>query len=219
MDKENILQSIEQGNDVQIIFYENNDGINRQIRYTIEESLKKYGRLDFADAVYGCVKELVINATKANLKRAFFQQNKWDLNNMGQYVMGLTKFKSLIESRDAYKYYAELREQDLWVMFTLHHDSDGLRIEVVNNSDIIEMEETRIRMKLKKAMLYTDIALFFQKETDEAEGAGMGIALLVILMKSVGLDPSLFRIGSKNGMTDARIEVPFHSKYVSVREK
>jgi len=138
---------------------------------------------------------------------------------MGQYVMGLTKFKSLLDSRDSYKYYAELRNADLWVMYTLFHNSEGLRIEVVNNTDIIELEETRIRMKLKKAMHYTDIALFYQSEPDHSEGAGMGIALLVILMQSVGLDPSLFRIGSKNGMTVTRIEVPFHSAYKSVREK
>lgn len=219
MDKETIQKYLAEDREIQIIFYENDETTNQLIRYSVEESLKKYNKSELSHAVYGCTKELVINATKANLKRAFFQKNSFDINNMGQYVMGLTKFKALLESRDVYKYNAELRNADLWVMYTLFHNSEGLRIEVVNNTDIIELEETRIRMKLKKAMHYTDIALFYQSETDHSEGAGMGIALLVILMQSVGLDPSLFRIGSKNGMTVTRIEVPFHSAYKSVREK
>ncbi|NPV01647.1 MAG: hypothetical protein HPY53_09730 [Brevinematales bacterium] len=219
MDKETIQKYLDENREIQIIFYENDETINQLIRFSVDEALKKYNKPEFAHAVYGCIKELVINATKANLKRAFFQKNNYDINNMGQYVMGLTKFKGLLDNRDAYKYFADLRTADLWVMFTLFHNSEGLRIEVVNNTEIIEIEETRIRMKLKKAMHYTDIALFYQSETDNSEGAGMGIALLVILMQSVGLDPSLFRIGSKNGMTVTRIEVPFDSNYKSVREK
>ena len=73
MDRETILKSIERDKEIQIIFYENDDMINRLIRFSLEEVLKKYGKLELVDAVYGCVKELVINATKANLKRAFFQ--------------------------------------------------------------------------------------------------------------------------------------------------
>jgi hypothetical protein len=37
------------------------------------------------------------------------------------------------------------------------------------------------------------------------------------MLKGEGVDPSNFRIGSKNGITKTRIEIPFDENYVSER--
>ncbi|MFN3660708.1 MAG: histidine kinase, partial [Brevinematales bacterium] len=75
------------------------------------------------------------------------------------------------------------------------------------------------RMKLKLAMEYTDLAQYYAEQMDTTEGAGLGIALVVLLLRGMNLDPSLFRIGSKHGVTIARIEVPLVDGYVSSRQR
>jgi hypothetical protein len=84
---------------------------------------------------------------------------------------------------------------------------------------VIKLEETRMREKMKKAMEYNDIAEFYMDNMDNTEGAGLGIALIMILMKNENLDPNLFRIVTKPTETIARIEIPFNSDYVSFRNK
>jgi hypothetical protein len=74
-----------------------------------------------------------------------------------------------------------------------------------------------MREKMKKAMGYNDIAEFYMDNMDNTEGAGLGIALIMILMKNEGIDPNLFRIVTTSTYTIARVEIPFTDKYVSIR--
>jgi len=52
---------------------------------------------------------------------------------------------------------------------------------------------------------------------DNTEGAGLGIALIMILLKNEGIDPNLFRIITHPDRTIARVEIPFSENYVSIR--
>lgn len=218
MDKSTIHDTLQNAEPIQIVFYENDTGINTLIKNIISETMQYYQQTeDLADVVYGCVKELLINATRANLKRTFFMKNNLDMNDMGQYVRGLSLMRRSIDTGEYQNYTESLHNQDRWVIFDLKHSKDGIRINVINNSEIIDVEEKRIRMKLRVAMKYTDIAEFYSKEKDESEGAGMGITIIINLMKSAGLDPKLFRIWSKDETTIARIEIPFTDDYVPER--
>ena len=44
---------------------------------------------------------------------------------------------------------------------------------------------------------------------DDSEGAGLGIVILVLRLKKIGLDEDSFDIDVENGETVARITVPF----------
>ncbi|HNM05819.1 MAG TPA: histidine kinase, partial [Leptospiraceae bacterium] len=92
-------------------------------------------------------------------------------------------------------------------------------IECVNNTPILPAEEKRLREKMKKSMAYDSIAEFYMDNMDNTEGAGLGIAMTMILLKNEGIDPNLFRIVTKPDKTLARIEVPFTSDYVTFRDK
>jgi hypothetical protein len=219
MDRETVKKLISDNKAVQIIFYENDAQTNELIKFSIDKVLQKYYKTELSDLIYGCVKELVINATKANVKRVFFQNLNYDINNMGQYVMGLTKFKGMLEKGEYEKYFGDLRSNDLWVIFNMQYSDTGVKIELINNTEIIEIEDTRIRMKLRLAMAHTSsfLDLYKNEMDDDNEGAGMGIALIILLLRSGGLDPDLFRIGSQDGVTIARLEIPFTKSYVSSR--
>jgi len=218
MEYSELLNNIPNGLPIEITFYENDAEINKFIRQVIKYACEYYNKPEYSDVLYGCTKELVINATKANLKRIFFQANNWDINNMGHYATGLPKFKKILETNEYKNYIEDLKKQNLWVKFNFIHSPDGFIIQVINNSAICNVEEGRIRMKLKRAMKLNDLVQMYNEDIENSEGSGLGMALIVILMKSVKLDASLFRIGSKNEITTARIEIPFNKNFKTMRK-
>ena len=118
------------------------------------------------------------------------------------------------------EYGMKARRKGYFVLIDFHFDTDGLTIEVVNNTPIAPQEEEAMREKLKKAMGYNDIAEFYMDQAmmGESEGAGLGLALVIILLKGEGIDPKLFRIMIREDRTIARLEIPFSEKFISKRD-
>lgn len=203
-----------------IKFYVINNDIEKKIEAAINMIFEKYNRIDIAGVIYTCVKELIINGTKANLKRVLFNKNGLDINDSTQYIKGMMEFRNALNEETYQTYLKDLQEGDYWVNVKFEYNPDGVRIIIVNNTHISKIEDQRLREKLKKAMGYDDIAQFYIDQGDELEGAGMGIALIVMLLKGINVDPALFRIGNTpNNQTFARIEIPLSDKYVPVRNR
>lgn len=75
-----------------------------------------------------------------------------------------------------------------------------------------------MRRKLSIAMKYNSIADYYMDHADNIEGAGMGLALIIILLTSQGIDPQYLRIGSNGDNTIARLEIPFTKDYIPYRK-
>ncbi|MCE9501756.1 MAG: histidine kinase, partial [Leptospira sp.] len=83
--------------------------------------------------------------------------------------------------------------------------------------EILPIEEERIRSKLREGLKHEDILSYYSANADSTEGEGIGLVLSLLLLKAENLDPSLFRIGTKDGVTFSRIEIPFTDGFVSKR--
>ncbi len=194
-----------------------NEKVEKYILHILKMILNKYGRASLLDLVYTITKELAINGVKANQKRLFFDEHGLDINNPADYEKGVVDFRRAFSDEMNEMYGTKSREKGVYVKIFLSHGDDGLCIEVENNTAIAPAEELRLREKMKKSMSYNDIAEFYMDNMDNTEGAGLGIALIMIMMKSEGLDPALFRIGTLEDRTVARVEIPFNDQYVSKR--
>ncbi|OHD57722.1 MAG: hypothetical protein A2014_11275 [Spirochaetes bacterium GWF1_49_6] len=201
-----------------IKFFIINDDIEKKVETAISMLCERYERPELPGIVYTCVKELMINGTKANLKRVLFEKNEINIDNENQYIQGMMDFRNALNENAYHTYLGELKEKDLWINVKFEYNCTGIRIYIVNNAHITSIEDRRLREKLKKAMKYEDIAQFYIDQGDELEGAGMGIALIVMLLRGMGIDPGLFRIGNTPaGQTFARIEIPLNDEYVCLR--
>lgn len=179
---------------------------------------KELGREGMGTALFNVVQELVTNAVKANVKRVFFEKNKYNLENPTEYQRGLEDFRTFFRSLDAASYQQTLREMDLSVRVDVDLDHQRLLIFVRNNTIMIQEEEARIRKNLAAAMGVKDLVEFSVHYGDESEGNGLGLAMVVLLIKDMGFDPGNFRVYHNEGHTTARLEFPLSADYRPLRE-
>lgn len=196
-----------------------NHKVERFINHTLQLILEKVDRADLIEMTYTITKELAINGVKANQKRLFFEESGLDIMNPEDYERGVALFKEAFSDDMNESYGHKLVERGIYVKVNLTYDDTGMCIEVINNTPIMAEEERRLREKMKKSMGYNDIAEFYMDNMDNTEGAGLGIALIMILMKGAELDPALFRIYTMPDRTVARVEIPFTEGYVSKRDQ
>lgn len=183
----------------------------------ITQLLNHLNHPQFIEMLYTITKELAINGVKANQKRVFFEDEGLNILNPEHYGTGMENYKKKFSEKMADEYGKRCLARGVFVSITFYYCPDGLTVEVKNNTPVIKDEESRMREKMKKAMGYNDIAEFYMDNMDNTEGAGLGIALIMILMKNEGIDPNLFRIITNKTNTIARVEIPFNENYTSIR--
>ena len=218
-DRERILQAVNEGKRIRFVTYSLTDTMERQLDFVIAAILKKHHHPALQSTLYSCLKELVVNATKANAKRVYFEGLGLDINDPDQYRSGMQKLKGSISEKWIREYGEKARLRGLETSITFDHTDDGLRILVLNDTDLIGADETRIREKLSEGMSYDDLLSFYMANGDQTEGEGMGLVMNLLLLKGEEIDPALFRIGNIDGKTMGRIEIPFTENSQSVRGK
>lgn len=181
-----------------------------------ETILERNARTDLLDLVYTALKELVMNAAKANLKRIILDEEGLDPSNPDDYTRCMQIFKASLPERKLRQYKRKFREYDLPVRVTFRWSPyAALRIRITNRFTLLAQEEERVREKFRYAQNYTDLVQFYMDHGDDTEGAGMGITLVVILMDQLGVDRRLFSVYSddREGQTVARLEIPLTEYY------
>ena len=190
----------------------------RKVEHYIEQVVTIF--LDYVkqsrlrDNVIYCIQELVVNAKKANTKRVYFIDRGLNLNDQKDYMQGMSTFKD--DTLNNINYYLDLqRQQGLYIKLILHLKDNIITIEVRNNATITALELERIRNRLIKAREYNDMEDAVIHLLDDTEGAGLGLVMLVIMLKKLGLEPNSFDILKTDNETIARIVIPKDLKKAS----
>lgn len=194
-----------------------NRAFEKYVLGLITHILGELNQTHFVEMLYTITKELTINGIKANQKRVFFEDLGLDITNEEEYDRGIKEYAKKFSEKMADEYGKRCLARGVYIQLRFQYSREGLLVEVTNNTPVIKTEEIRMREKMKKSMGYNDIAEFYMDNMDNTEGAGLGIALIMILMKNEGVDPNLFRIKTHADRTVARVEVPFSDSYISIR--
>ncbi len=184
------------------------------MRDFVKKVLTKFNRPELSPALTLIIKELTVNAAKANFKRILFIENNIDVNNPDDLERGMKLFREAITETMAVEYGRKAKTARLNVHTTFDFDSDRIIIEIRNNLAMTRVEETRVREKFAQAMNCTDIAEFMVQNVDETEGAGLGLILSLMALKSSDIDPHVLTISTNyENETIARVEIPLHDRY------
>ena len=151
--------------------------------------------------------ELVGNAKKANTKRVYFRERGLDVHNRRDYLEGMKTFKA--DTLSNIKYYLDEQErQGLYIKMILQKRGGKVRIEVRNNSSLSYFEYVRIHDKLSRAQQYKSVDQALKQLLDDSEGAGLGLVIMILMMKKLGLSEECYHVLSERGETITRLVFP-----------
>ncbi len=171
------------------------------------EFLKDHKLDHLYDALSYCIRELAINAKKANTKRIFFQENNLDPKKSEDYELGMKTFKESMLKHQIH-YLNKLKENSLYIKIEFLRYQSWASFAVKNNTEMLPEEWERIRMKIAQAKEYESLEDAFVEVMDDLEGAGLGLVVLILLMRNSGISGDFLHIYPKPGETVARIIVP-----------
>ena len=169
--------------------------------------LKELGQDKLKEPLAYCLRELAVNAKKANTKRIYFKEKNLNLLDDNDYKAGMAKFKA--ETLDNIDHWLKLqKEAGLYIKVIFHTKSQILNLYVCNNAEITKKEQIRVYDRIARSRAFSSLEEALSTVLDDSEGAGLGIVILVLMLKKLGLDEEAFDIDVENGETIARISIP-----------
>ncbi len=174
----------------------------------LEVFLDEFGQDQLTARIGYCMKELAVNAKKANTKRIYFQEKNLDINDPKQYEKGMESFKQ--ETLDNIDFYLQKqKEAGLYVKVVYHSQGNSFTMSIRNNSRISRKEQIRVYDRIARSRAFDSMEEALSSVLDDSEGAGLGIVILVLMLKKMGLDEDAFDIDVEGDETVARITLPF----------
>ncbi len=178
-----------------------------QIEEVLGVFLEELDRTILKDSIAYCLRELTVNGKKANTKRIYFDEKGLKLENDYDYKTGMATFKQ--ETLDNIEYWLEKQEAaDLYVRIAFQIQGRDLHIKVANNTVITRKEQIRIYDRIARSRAFRTMEEAMTTVLDDSEGAGLGIVILVLMLKKLGLDEEAFDIDVENQETVARLVIP-----------
>jgi len=173
----------------------------------VEVFLTELGQERFLEPLAYCVKELIGNAQKANIKRMYFLEKDLAITDEKDYKIGMEQFHHTL-MKNASRYIHKLKEKKLDVVVTFQVSGGTLFIKVRNNAEMTPNEQSRIYERIVRARAFSSFYEALNSRIDTTEGAGLGVLILLQTLKRFGLEEDAFSISSGNGRTVAHLTIP-----------
>ena len=218
--KGQIGQAVEKEQPIRVQLYALLSKSEEELNYIVTAILDKYQKEHYLGALYTAVKELALNGAKANIKRILFEEQGIDLDDDQDYQKGMALFRQKLSEQWIFEYANKAKDVNLYVEVIFNFNEDRIVVEVKNNCALSKKEDRRIREKFKSGSQFDNIAEFYLSTQDNTEGAGMGITLILMLLKAEGIDPHLFTIQSDyRNYTIAKLEFPLKEEHKTGRQR
>ena len=183
------------------------------IEQILQHFLEEIGHSDIYNPISYCVKELAVNAKKANTKRVYFQEKDLDIEDSGDYDQGMKSFKD--DTLSNIQHYLQMqKKQGLFIKVVFRTKSQELLVSVHNNVEINKKEQMRAYDRIARSRAFDSIEEAFSAVLDSSEGAGLGIVIMILMLKKIGLTEDAFELDVEEGETVARITVPYSNIHI-----
>jgi putative nucleotidyltransferase with HDIG domain len=207
VDEAKVRRSIQSGIPLTITSFTLPHAIEVYIERVLTVFLRQVEQEKLKDYISYCIQELTVNAKKANTKRVYFMERGLDLGSSEDYKEGMAVFKEQTLGNIAH--YLQLqKEKGLYIRLILHLKNNIICIEVRNNVTMTKTELIRIHDRLVRARQFKNLEEAMNQVLDDSEGAGLGLVILVLMLKKMGLDEDCFDITVSEKETIARLIIP-----------
>lgn len=188
-----IDEAIDKNNDIVFVFYAMLEDTDSKIRYTLEKLLDKRSKSDWVTPLFSCIKELTANAMKANAKWILIDEEI--IKKTDTPIEIVTKLRTILNEKAVLEYGLKTKRKNLSTRVYFKVNSDTLIIQVINNVALSAKDLNKIRDRIEISSKYDSIAEFFIDYPDPAaEGMGLGLCMVVTLLKSINVDFNNFTV-------------------------
>jgi len=209
VDAAKIRKATRMGVPLSITTYTMPHEIELYIADVLECFLNEMNQERLKDYLTYCINELSTNAKKANTKRMYFKELGLDIQNPADYERGMKNFKE--ETLSNINHYLQLqKDAGLYVKVIMQAKSQNIVLEIRNNSEMTKKEYMRVFDKIARSRQFTSLEEAFSQVLDDSEGAGLGLVIMILMLKKVGLDDENYQILVENGETITRIVMPMN---------
>jgi len=166
------------------------------------------GNIFLLETLITIIREIIFNAFKANLKRIYFDKSGVDINDSSKYEIIMQNFKEdYLYNLDEIE--AEITSnQNYYIQISFEQKNGILYISVFNNVQIVKEEYERIISRIQQSKISQNLAEAYNDVYDPTEGAGLGLVLMVFLLKNSGIGAdNLTILHDTNGIT-VSVKVP-----------
>ena len=202
-----LSEHVLKGDPVKLTFHYNSRDNIRFMNSIITKILSKSDMLYLQGVVENVMRELIINAVKANSKRVYFKKRNLNITDPSHYNEGMTEFKDYLVHQNS-TLSADLREHGYRVELNLRKEEDAFTVVIRNNTPLLPFEEERIRMRLEKAREYNDFSDIYMDIADDIEGEGLGIPLTMLFLRNSGIGENSLYISSDGKITQSGFTIP-----------
>ncbi|MBB6482594.1 HDOD domain-containing protein [Spirochaeta isovalerica] len=150
--------------------------------------------------------ELVLNASKSNLKRLYFKEKGLDIKNGGDYETGMKMFRK--EAMGNPDYEAKLKDAGSFVNVSIKSDGTTINLRITNNNPMLDIERKRIAEKLSIAHGFDDITDLFNQTFDSSEGRGFGLIIIVMMLRKISLNENALIFSNEGDHSVTSIHIP-----------
>ncbi|HNR89554.1 MAG TPA: HDOD domain-containing protein [Spirochaetota bacterium] len=202
-----MVTTVNGGEPVEFNFYYPHGEIMQSINSLLAKLLANFDQIFLLDTVTTILREIIINATKANAKRVYFKKINLDITKPNEYTEGIQNFKNNVIG-NLEELAEDMKKSDLKVSMNINKENGGFKITVTNDVPILPEELERINLRKAKAIEYNDFTDAYDEIYDSTEGAGLGIVLIMLLLKNSGINTSSYVLNSDGKKTWSWIVIP-----------
>ena len=206
------LSASEAGKTIRIPMYSVTDAVEKNVRIVLQAYLDMYNCSELKGSLYTIIKELIINAVKADFKNVYFEnyQPKNVNNAVVEYETALKLFNLEMRRERGIHLEKLARARDIHADILFSCVNGLLYVEITNPVGMTEIEFANVQRKLASARKCADITEYFMEEEDDThkEGAGLGLILINMILRSLGLGELHFSLRSTLERTTASLVIP-----------
>lgn len=199
------------------IYYLNSE-IEKNISNILIAILEQIQAMELKNSLFTVLRELIVNGIKANSKRIYFEQNGLDIQNTDDYQKAISDFREDLAER-AKEYQILSKKNDHYVLVSISYKDNYIHISVVNNSNISQIELQRIQQRIELGAQVEDLSQVVEEIVDFTEGAGLGIPMILLMIRKLGAEAKHFRIVSDQDTTKVQVSIPKQGTSIELGKK
>jgi len=201
---------------ISIEAYSVSDDVEKELKNVLEALLNEYNIIDMQHPLYTCIKELLINAIKANFKNIYFEDYSTQdpSKQLLSYEVAIKLFMLEMTREEAQNLERLARKKDIKARISIWIKDDFLNFSIHNPVPMTEIEQKNVEKKIEIANRLNDISEYFMEiENDpHKEGAGLGLVLITMMLKGLFNSNESLNIKTDTHGTTASIRVPLNKQ-------